>query len=330
VLKIWLRCDIRSPPFGTSNRDLCRVAVDQAEWADKQGFEAVQLPEHHGSPDGYDPSPFLLGAAIAGRTSKIRIHPSAVLLPLHDPIRVAEDTTVLDNISGGRVDLTIGLGYVPSEFAMFGISLKDRGKLVEEKLVVLRRALSGEKFEYQGRQIYVTPRPVQQPTPPMYVGGGIPATAKRAALLGDGFLPSMMNDDMRNAYINACKELGKPPGPIVDVTSGPQFIYVTEDPDAAWEKIAPHAFYETNAYGKLALETGAAMPFAQVTDLAALKALGIYRVVTPDECVALAKSLEAKGSVMIFNAMLAGLPEKVSWASLELLASKVLPKLRTA
>jgi hypothetical protein len=70
------------------------------------------------------------------------------------------------------------------------------------------------------------------------------------------------------------------------------------------------------------------MPFESAHDLAALKALGIYRVVTPTECVALGKSLEANDAIMVFNPMLAGLPEKFSWSSLELLASQVLPQLR--
>jgi alkanesulfonate monooxygenase SsuD/methylene tetrahydromethanopterin reductase-like flavin-dependent oxidoreductase (luciferase family) len=328
VLKIWMRFDIRSPPFGTSNRDLCRVALEQAAWADKQGFEAIQLPEHHGSPDGYDPSPFVLGAAIAARTSKIRIHPSAILLPLHDPVRVAEDASVLDNISAGRLDLTIGLGYVHSEFAMFGVSIKDRAKLVDDKLVALRRALAGDKFEYLGRTIFVTPRPIQQPTPPIYIGGGVLAAARRAAVLGDGFLPQKLDDELRNAYIQACGELGKLPGPIIDVVGAHQFIFVTEDPEAAWEKIAPHALYETNAYNKWACETGVAMPFMPATDLPSLKTGGTYRVVTPEECIAIGKSLEARDSVMIFNPMLSGLPETLSWSSLELFASKVLPKLR--
>jgi alkanesulfonate monooxygenase SsuD/methylene tetrahydromethanopterin reductase-like flavin-dependent oxidoreductase (luciferase family) len=332
MLRIWLRCDLRSPPFGTSNRDLARIAVEQAEWADQHGFEAVQLPEHHGVADGYDPSPFVLGAAIAARTRRMRIHPSAVLLPLHDPVRVAEDTAVLDNVSGGRVDLTIGLGYVPSEFALYGVSLKDRARLVEEKLDVLRRALSGERFEYKGRQIFVTPRPVQQPTPPLYIGGAVPAAAKRAARMGDGFLPTKMDGELRALYIEECRKLGKPPGPIVDVCSGPQFIFVSEDPEAAWAQIAPHAVYETHSYGKLAEATGTDMPWsgAATLDIAALQALGIYRVVTPDECVALAHSLAASDRVMIFNAMLAGLPEKLSWSSLELFASKVLPRLPLA
>lgn len=326
--KIWLRYDIRSPEFGTSNRDLCRIAVEQAAWADQQDFDAVQLPEHHGSPDGYDPSPFLLGAAIAANTSRLRIHPSAVLLPLHDPVRIAEDTAVLDNISGGRVDLTIGLGYVPSEFNMFGVSLKQRGQLADEKLAVLRRALAGERFDYQGRKIYVTPRPVQQPTPPLYVGGSVVASAKRAAAMGDGFLPGALDNALRQAYIDACRELGKAPGPIIDVVNGPQFIFVTEDPERDWPKIAPHAMYEVNAYGKWAAETGTAMPFQSVASVEELKALGLYAVVTPEECIALGKKLHQQDTVMIFNAMLAGLPEALSWSSLELFAAKVLPQLR--
>jgi len=331
MLKIWLRCDLRSPPFGTGNRDMARIAIEQAAWADEHGFDAVQLPEHHGVADGYNPSPFVLGAAIAARTKRMRIHPSAVLLPLHDPVRVAEDTAVLDNVSGGRVDLTIGLGYVPSEFALFGVSLKDRARLIEEKLDVLRRALCGERFEYQGRQIFVTPRPVQRPTPPLYVGGGVPAAARRAARMGDGFLPSKVDDELRAAYVDECRRLGKAPGPILDVCMGPQFVFVTEDPEAAWASIAPHAVYETNSYGALAEATGAAMPWSTPTpDPAALKALGIYRVVTPDECVELAHSLAASDRIMIFNTMLAGLPEKLSWSSLELLAAKVLPRLARA
>jgi alkanesulfonate monooxygenase SsuD/methylene tetrahydromethanopterin reductase-like flavin-dependent oxidoreductase (luciferase family) len=328
MLKVWLRCDIRSPPFGTSSRDLCRIAIQQAAWADKLGFDTVQLPEHHGMPDGYNPSPLILGAAIAARTSRIRIHPSAVLLPLHDPIRIAEDTAVLDNISNGRVDLTIGLGYVQSEFAMFGISLKDRGRLIDEKLRVLRRALAGDKFEYEGRPVYVTPRPVQQPTPPLYVGGGVLASARRAAAIGDGFLPSALDDELRKAYLDACSELGKPPGPIVDVVGGPQFTFVTEDPDEGWAKIAPHAMYETNSYAKLLKLGGTSAPFKEADSIDELKRLGVYRVVTPDECVALGKSLESRGIIMVLNAMMAGLPEDLSWSSLELFRTKVWPQLQ--
>jgi alkanesulfonate monooxygenase SsuD/methylene tetrahydromethanopterin reductase-like flavin-dependent oxidoreductase (luciferase family) len=316
---------LRGPEFGTPTRKLARIHIEQAEWCDKHGFDTVQLPEHHGCEDGYDPSPFILGAAIAARTSKIRIHPSAVLLPLHDPVRVAEDAAVLDNLSDGRLDLTIGLGYLPSEFAMFGVRLEDRAQMIESKLIALRRALAGEHFEYEGRPVHVTPRPVQQPNPPLYVGGGVKAAARRAARLGDGFLPAAPDPELKELYRQACRELGKEPGPILDVLGGPQAIFVSEDPEETWRQVGPHAMYETNYYGKWQKESGAAMPFRPVEDVAGLKALGIYQVVTPDECIALARDLEARNALMVFNATLAGLDEKTSWASLELFASKVLP-----
>lgn len=327
MVQIWLRCDLRSPEFGTPTRHLARIHLEQAAWADRNGFEAVVLGEHHGLSDGFNPSPMVLGAAIAARTSRMRIHPSAVLLPLHDPIRVSEDVAVLDNISDGRVDLTIGLGYVKSEFELFGIPLENRGKLLESKFDALKRALRGDRFEYDGRLVYITPRPVQKSGPPCYFGGGVKASARRAALLGDGFYPTSPDPALRNIYTDTCRELGREPGPIIDALTGPQFIYVTEDPDKAWHDIAPHAFYETNSYSKLMAEAGNNAPFKFLETVDDLKNCGLYAVVTPDECVALAMKLEEAGAIMSFNPTMSGLDEAVSWASLELFASKVLPRL---
>ncbi|MEJ7935826.1 LLM class flavin-dependent oxidoreductase [Sphingobium sp. AN558] len=327
MVRVWLRCDLRSPEFGTKTRDLARIHIEQASWADRHGFEAVVLGEHHGFSDGFNPSPMVLGAAIAARTSQMRVHPSALLLPLHDPIRVAEDIAVLDNISGGRVDLTIGLGYVKSEFAMYGVRLEDRARLAESKFEALKRALRGEKFVYEGRDVYITPRPVQNPHPPFYFGGGVKASARRAALLGDGFLPTSPDPQLRELYVSTCRDIGKEPGPIIDFLTGPQFIYVTEDPDRAWHDVAPHALHETNSYSKLLAESGTIAPYKFMSSLEDLKDSGLYAVVTPDECVALARKLERSGSIMSFNPTMSGMNESLSWSSLELFASKVLPRL---
>tara|TARA_A100001391_G_scaffold160929_3_gene119722 strand:- start:7193 stop:8191 length:999 start_codon:yes stop_codon:yes gene_type:complete len=327
--EIWLRYDLRSPGFGTSTPDLCRTALDQAEWADGLGFDVVQLPEHHGIDDGYNPSPLLFASAFAARTRRMRLL-QLMLLPLHDPVRIAEDLAVLDNISNGRASLMLGLGYIPSEFAMFGVSLKDRARLMDSKIEALQRALAGERFVYEGREVHVTPRPVQSPRPPLYIGGAVPASACRAARLGDGFCPSVMTDELRNGYYDACAELGKQPGPVIDFVSGPQFIFVTEDPDKAWHEIAPHALYEANFYARLAAENNIGVPFTEMDDVAALKESAVYRVVTPEQCVALAAELDASGTVMVFNPLLCGLPEALSWSSLELFAAKVLPIIRPA
>src|ERR1700677_2173106 len=103
---------MRIPSLEPSPAVLYATCLEQCEWADGLGFDAVDLGEHHGQDDGYNPSGFVLAAAIAGRTQKIRIRLSALILPLHDPIRVAEDAAVVDILSSGRLDLIIGAGYV--------------------------------------------------------------------------------------------------------------------------------------------------------------------------------------------------------------------------
>ncbi len=325
--EIWLRCDMRSADFGIPTPRLAQLHLEQVAWADKIGIQTIQLPEHHGVPDGYNPSPFVLGAAIAARTEKVRINLFALILPLHDPVRVAEDSVVLDNISNGRLDLTIGLGYVPFEFAMLGVSLKERAKRVEAGIEVLRRSFAGEQFEYEGRPVMVRPLPATRNGPRIFVGGGVPASAQRAARLGDGFAPSHPDPaELVAIYKEACRELGKEPGPVYDL-SGHQFLFVTEDPDAAWHKIAPFAFHETNTYGKWAAQTDAFTPFHTLTDIEALKASGLYKVVTPEECIALANSLFERGLAMTINPTLCGMDEDFSWSSLDLFVRKVLPHL---
>ena len=112
-----LRYDLRRAPFASAtSADLVATALDQCEWADRLGFATVTLSEHHGSPDGYLPSPLVFGAAIAARTRNLRLVIAALIAPLHDPIRLAEDVAVLDVLSNGRVIPVVSGGYVESEF----------------------------------------------------------------------------------------------------------------------------------------------------------------------------------------------------------------------
>ena len=154
--QLLLRFDMRNPDFGADQRALYDAALDMAQWADEHGFDAIQISEHHGSDDGYLPSPIVLAAAMAARTSRIRLRMSLIILPFHDPLRVAEDLAVLDIISHGRLEVVVGAGYVPEEFEMFGVELKDRGTLMESKIAALKNAWSGEAFDYEGRRARVT------------------------------------------------------------------------------------------------------------------------------------------------------------------------------
>ena len=203
-----LRYDLRAPAFGAPAEALYRAALEQCAWAEDNGFLMATLSEHHGSDDGYCPSPLVMAAAIAGRTRHLRIMIAALVLPLYDPIRLAEDLAVLDLASGGRVDLILGAGYRHEELAMFGRTLDERIPLLEEGIEVLRHAWTGEEFEYRGRRVRVTPRP----GPPRGAGPAArrvrrrPA-ARRAARLGLGFLP--VDATVWPHYPEACRELGQ-------------------------------------------------------------------------------------------------------------------------
>src|ERR1700761_8422980 len=160
-----LRFDMRNPQPGTDKAELYKAAIEMAVWADARGFDTVQFSEHHGSPDGYLPSPIVLAAAVAARTKRLKIRFGVLLLPLHDPIRLAEDLAVLDIVSNGRLTVAFGAGYAAHEFEMFGVDLKDRVKLIEEGIAAIKSAWTGEPFIYRGRRARVMPTPVQQPHP---------------------------------------------------------------------------------------------------------------------------------------------------------------------
>src|SRR5919198_3628783 len=149
---ITLRFDLRAPSWAaTQHPELYRTCLEQCTWADEAGFDAIVISEHHGVEDGYLPAPLTLAAAIAARTKRIPISIAAALIPLHDPIRMAEQIAVLDLISGGRVNFVAGAGYAQHEFEMAGIERKQRGKLLEEYIEVMLKAWTGEPFEWRGR-----------------------------------------------------------------------------------------------------------------------------------------------------------------------------------
>src|SRR5262245_42345924 len=208
-----IRFDMRAPGLSPAdNQRQYAAALDMAVFAEEHGFDMCVVSEHHGSPDGYLPSPLVLAAAIAGRTKRIPINVAALLIPLHDPLRLAEDIAVLDLASGGRVSIVTGLGYRPEEYEMLDQEWSKRGKRLDECLEVMLKAWTGEPFEYRGTTVQVTPRPVQQPHPMIMIGGSAPVAAKRAARFGFGFFPPVGDTELAQVYVDECARLGKQPG----------------------------------------------------------------------------------------------------------------------
>src|ERR1700733_9966737 len=165
-----MRFDMRAPDFGASPAELYEAAIDMCEWAETRGCLAAVICEHHSSPDGYLPTPLILGSAVAARTKQLMMT-LIVILPFYDPVRLAEEIAVLDLISKGRAAYVFGLGYRAEEFEHFGLDLRARGRIADEKLGLLRRLLAGEVVQHQGRLIRVTPSP-SSPQGPLMMGGG--------------------------------------------------------------------------------------------------------------------------------------------------------------
>jgi alkanesulfonate monooxygenase SsuD/methylene tetrahydromethanopterin reductase-like flavin-dependent oxidoreductase (luciferase family) len=189
-----MRHDFRSPEWApTTLAEVYAAALEQFVWADEQGFTTLVLSEHHGFDDGWLPAPLTMAGIVLGRTKTSRVTASASLLPLHDPVRVAEQIAVLDNAAPGRLWVVFGAGYRIEEFEMAGVEHAARGRILEEYVQVVLDALRGEPFEWRGRTVQVTPKPVSDPRSLLLLGGGVPAAARRAARLGLPMFP--MNAD---------------------------------------------------------------------------------------------------------------------------------------
>ncbi len=319
-----LRFDMRAKDGPGSAPDLYAAALEMAAWAEEHGAAAVVVSEHHASADGYLPAPLVLASAIAARTTRIPIQVGALLVPLHDPIELAEQMAVLDLISRGRVSYVCAVGYRPEEYAMFGRDMKRRGRRMEESLAVLRRAWTGEPFAYEGRPVCVTPRPATPGGPLLWMGGNSEAVVRRAAKLGMGMLTQGGDPKLEEIYRVACAEHGTRPQLFLNPTRDvPTSCFVAENPERAWRELGPYLLHDAQMYAAWMGESDA-ISKSTAADVEALRREnGAYRILTPEQAVALIR----KNGMLMLQPLCGGLPPKLAWPSLELLAAKVLPAL---
>src|ERR1700761_6768551 len=167
-----LRFDMRAPSWAGPARDLYAAAIDMCGGAETRGAVLAVLSEHHGAEDGHLPAPLMLASAIAARTRSLAILLAAVSIPLWDPVRLAEEMSVLDLISGGRVSYAFGVGHRSQEYDHFGIDMTTRGRVADEILAVLGPLVRGESVEYRGRSVRVTPPCASPNGPMMLIAGG--------------------------------------------------------------------------------------------------------------------------------------------------------------
>ena len=320
-----MRFDMRAPEFSpASARDLYAAALEMVVWGEERGVFQIVISEHHGSPDGYLPSPLVFASAVAARTKTVPIQVGALIVPLHDPIRLAEDMAVIDLLSGGRVSYVTAVGYVPDEYAMFDRSFEGRGKRMDECLDVMRKAWSGDPFEYRGHTIRVTPVPLTPGGPSLLMGGNSRAAARRAARFDMGMLTQGLDPDLTRIYEEECRALGKEPGLCINPPAGiVTSAFVAEDPDRAWTEVGPYLLHDAQAYGEW-LKGARAVSASKAQTVEELRAQqGAYRIFTPDEALDYIRT----NGILLLQPLCGGLPPEMAWRSLELIASKVLPAL---
>ncbi len=316
-----VRFDLRRAPFAEIPEAAQYTAcLEMARWADERGFQAITISEHHGV--DFVSAPTVLAGLLLGTTRRAHVTVGALLVPLHDPIRLAEQIATLDVTSGGRFTIVAGLGYRHDEFAMAGVARDRRGSIFEEHLDVLRRAWTGEPFDWQGRTVVVRPTPTSPVEQLIWVGGSVRRSAERAARLRLPFFTMSVDPVLGEVYREECEKVGYANGAFMYPT-GPAFVHVAEDPDRAWEAIAPYALYDAMSYRTW--QTGDHdNPIAvDATTVDGLKASGMWAVVTPEECVDLAHH---QGFVSL-HPLMGGMPPEWGWESLQLYVDRVLPRL---
>jgi alkanesulfonate monooxygenase SsuD/methylene tetrahydromethanopterin reductase-like flavin-dependent oxidoreductase (luciferase family) len=322
--------DFRNPgPAAPDFESFYESALEQIVAAEDLGFGSVWITEHHFCDDGYTPSPLVLAAAIGARTRRMRLGTNLVILPLHDPVRIAEDAATLAILTRGRFDLGVAIGYRADEFEAFGRNLRNRPSLLEEGVEVIRRAWRGESLDFHGKRfdyghLKVSPQPAMAPR--VLVGGMTDPAIDRAARIGDGFLST--GGIGHDEYLAAVARQGGDPT-AARIAAG-HWAIIAEDPEAEAERIGPHVLYQANQY----IEWGAFGPPDQTPRFNSPREAiqgGLYELWTADDAVRhLSALLERYPQIedVHFWAQFPGEPVASGTRRMEYIADKVLPRLR--
>ncbi|HYA34067.1 MAG TPA: LLM class flavin-dependent oxidoreductase [Candidatus Binataceae bacterium] len=338
AIKMGVSYDFRNPrgtwwrPYPQLLRDL----LGQIATADRLGYDNVWVTEHHFVEDDYNPSSMTALAAIAARTERIRIGTFITLLPFQNPIRHAEDAACVDNLSNGRLELGVGQGYRADEFDKFCIPREERSARFSESLKLIERLWTQENVSFEGRfsrckDITISPRPVQKPRPPIWIGARTEKAIKRAARRGYNLMATI-GPDPAPTYLAALKENGGNPADFSIAQAG--LMFVAGNRDEAWDATQEHIHYTMTHYRNWMSGGGKDLPgdddIWKLTDPRELRhsryANG-FLVGTPDEVTKKIEALTKRFSFthLVLTGHFPGMDVATSTKSIELFAKEVLP-----
>jgi probable F420-dependent oxidoreductase len=322
-------------PEGTTQNDRYRDSLDQATLAETLGFDSIWMTEHHFFRHGIVSDSLSVLAYLAGKTSTIRLGTAVSVLPLHNPVRLAEAAATIDQLSDGRFDFGIGKGYQVGEFKGLGVDMEDRETRFNESLdVILEAWASDEPFSHKGKfwdfqDSNPQPKPLQQPHPPIWMATDSDSGFKRIAenewglLLPQGRSPESIGG-MLERYRAALAAAGKEYDAEKVVLA--RAMYVAETDEQAWDVVGgPYSEFVRLATSLAAPGQNPAKlsmdPFSLDTELRKSALFG-----SPETCVRMLEELREMGIERVIGFVhIGGLTHQEIVSSLELFAAEVLP-----
>jgi alkanesulfonate monooxygenase SsuD/methylene tetrahydromethanopterin reductase-like flavin-dependent oxidoreductase (luciferase family) len=315
-----LRFNFAAPQEDPAQRhERIQAALELSAWSETRGVQAVSIDEHHASGHGWSCNPILAAAAFLARTTKVMASVDCTLGPLWHPVRLAEDIALVDTIGGGRLVVTIGLGYRAVEYELFGLPFDERARLMDELLERLVALWSSTAF---------TPAPFTRPHPLVFVGGSVRSTARRAARFGLPLnLPSHL-PDIADYYRSLCAAQGQHPVVVMPARRSRGMVFLHEDPDRAWAELGQHYLWEAGVYSGWG--DGEVHSFMHGTEsihtVEDVRAAGRYRFMTPAELVADVR--DNPDDHVVLHPLVGAMPIDEAWKSVQLLTDEVLPALK--
>ncbi len=321
-MKLGLYFDLRNPaPWARPWPEVYGRALDLVVEAERLGAASVWFSEHHLFADGYLPQPLTFAAAAAARTSRVRIGTAVLIAALRPAALVAEEAAVIDQISGGRLELGIGAGYSVPEYEFYNADITKRYGLTDAAVTEIRRLLD---------EGIVTPPAAQNPFP-IWLGYQGPQGAKRAGRLGVGLLS--LDRALLDPYREGLVEGGHDPA--TARTGGMLDIIVADDPEEAFERILPHYAHQLNSYRAAAVAGSGRDAPKEITveklrgGAAQKGQIPGLRVLTPTDAVAAIREATEGSPVehVYLWASVAGMPDEIVERHVELTCTQVAPNL---
>ena len=340
-MKFGVMYDFRNPRGRWSKPypGLLRELLGQIVAVEEMGYDNVWVTEHHFVEDDYNPSVMTAMAAIAARTERIRIGSFVMLMPFQDPVRIAEDGACVDNWSNGRLELGVGQGYRIDEFAGFCVPRRERSARMAEGIELVDRLWTQERVTFEGRfnrvkDVTLSPKPVQKPRPPIWIGARAEKAVRRAAERGYNLMATI-GPDPATPYRAALKEFGRNPADYSIAQL--RMVYVAKDSAQAWDDTQEHIHYMMQHYARwLGGKAKDAPGDENVWDLRDARELRTSKyaealmIGTPEECARKIEKFRSEYACthFVLTSQFPGMDPKKSTQSLELFAREIMPHFR--